>query len=176
MKPILLFTYTFFLTGLAGLTGLAASAQQDASRNFNQVITQYLAVKDALAASDGNLALTHAKVLLTAVKSVNAGSLPDAERKTWVAFEPKLEYDSRHISEVNRIEHQREHFTSLSANLYSVLRVIKLNEVMLYALTCTMTNKTFLSQTATGKDPYMGMANCSKVTATLPANHLTPKP
>jgi uncharacterized protein DUF3347 len=146
-----------------------ASAQTGA-KDINKVITHYLEVKDALAAGDGNVALSRAKDLLTVVKSVNTSSFNAAQRKTWLAYEPKLEFDSRHISEVNRVEHQREHFATLSANLYAVVKALPLNDTPLYESYCTMTKKTFLSKSQTGKDPYMGMDNCSKVTETLPAH------
>lgn len=157
-----------FATILVSAT-LIASAQNGA-RDINKVLAHYLEVKDALAAGDGNAALSHAKDLLAAVKSVNAASLTPARRKTWLAYEPKIEFDSRHISEVNRIEHQREHFASLSANLHTVIKALQLNDIPLYESYCTMTQKTFLSKSTTGKDPYMGMDNCSKVTETLPAH------
>jgi len=151
-------------------TSLIASAQTGA-KDINKVITHYLEVKDALAASDGNAALTHAKDLLAAVKGVNTGSLTAAQRKTWLAYEPKLEYDSRHISEVGRVEHQREHFAALSANLIAVLKDMPVNDKVLYVEDCTMTKHPFLSQTASGKDPYMGMTAGNKITETLPAHH-----
>lgn len=161
-----------FLIGLFVTSFSAtAAAQQNGAKYINQVITHYLAVKDALAEGDSNLALTHAKDLFAAVKAVPAGSLTGDQRKTWLAYEPKIEFDSRHISEVNRIEHQREHFASLSANLYTVVRALKLNDAPLYEEYCTMSKKTFLSQTPAGKDPYMGMPTCNKVTETLPAHH-----
>jgi hypothetical protein len=160
----------FFLVLICVSLIVTASAQTGA-KDINKVITHYLAVKDALVAGDGNTALSHAKDLLAAVKAVNASSLDATQRKTWLAYEPKIEFDSRHISEVNRVEHQREHFATLSANLYAVIKALQLNDTPLYESYCTMTKKTFLSKSTTGKDPYMAMDNCSKVTETLPAHH-----
>jgi hypothetical protein len=146
-----------------------AAAQNSPAKAINQVISDYLAVKDALAGGDGNLALSHARELLAAVKSVAPATLSADQRKTWLSFEPKLEYDSRHISEVNRVEHQREHFVTLSDNLYMALKGLKLNQTTLYRQYCTMDKHYYLSQSEKGKDPYMGMDNCSKVADTLPA-------
>jgi hypothetical protein len=164
-------TKIIFFISLISVSLTQKVSAQNGVKDINKVINHYLEVKDALAAGNGNLALTHAKDLLNAVKSVDAGSLTEDQRKTWLAYEPKLEYDSRHISEVNRVEHQREHFASLSANLYRVIEALKLNEGQLYEEYCTMSKRTFLSQTPTGKDPYMGMTTCNKVTETLPAHH-----
>ncbi|HTR31930.1 MAG TPA: DUF3347 domain-containing protein [Puia sp.] len=167
MKKRIYFTYL-----LCGLGLIPAAAQNSVYKDLNQVIAQYLSVKDALAAGDGNLALSHAKALLAAVKAVSPEKLPDAGRKFWQSYEPRLEYDSRHISEVNRVEHQREHFASLSANLYAVLRVFPFNDNTLYEEYCSMSKRTFLSQASDGKDPYMGMTTCNKVTAIIaPHSH-----
>jgi hypothetical protein len=163
-------TKVFFFISLISISQIQKVSAQDGVKDINQVINHYLEVKDALAAGDGNLALTHAKDLLAAVESVNTAGLTDAQRKIWIAYEPKLEYDSRHISEVNRVEHQREHFASLSANLYTVLAALKINEFQLYEAYCSMSKRTFLSRTTTGKDPYMSMTTCNKVTETLPAH------
>ncbi len=160
-----------FLITLICVSLTSNASAQNGANDINKVITHYLEVKDALAAGDGNTALSRAKDLLTAVRGVNTSSLNAAQRKIWLAAEPKIEFDSRHISEVNRVEHQREHFASLSANLFTVIKALQLNDSPLYESYCTMAKKTFLSKSTTGKDPYMGMNNCSKVTETLPAHH-----
>lgn len=132
------------------------------NQSVNTVITDYLALKDALVASNGNTASAKAKVLLTALSDVK-GLNPDQS-----AIITKLQYDSRHISEVNKIAHQREHFASLSNNLYTLVKKLKVNQVTLYRQYCTMNKATFLSESDKGKDPYMGM-ECSKVSETLAA-------
>jgi hypothetical protein len=158
MKKILLLA-SFF----CGWLLTPAAAQNGPAKGINQVIGDYLAVKDALAGGDGNLALSHARELLAAVKAVAPATLSADQRKTWLSYEPKLENDSRHISEVNQVEHQREHFVTLSDNLYVVLKGLKLNQVTLYRQYCTMNKHYYLSLSEKGKDPYMGMDNCSKV-------------
>lgn len=166
MKSIL-FLPVLIVFSLSFITGTAQS--KEASASVNKIINNYLALKNALAAADGNLAEARAKELLSSVKEVPTAGLTDAQRNVYSKYAPKLEFDSRHISEVNRIPHQREHFASLSANLYAVLKELKINENVLYVQYCTMNKQTFLSETEKGKDPYMGMDNCSKVTATLAA-------
>jgi hypothetical protein len=146
---------------------VTVKAQTDLSKPVNNMITKYLALKDALANSDGASAETKASGLLVAFGEIPKLGLTADE----AALLPKLEFDSRHISEVNKIAHQREHFASLSNNLYTFVKKVKLNNIVLYREYCTMTKTYYLSAANKGKDPYMGMANCSKVTETLlPAN------
>ncbi len=143
-----------------------ANAQDKAlSVPVNTVIDNYLSLKNTLITGDGTAAEARAKTLLAAIGQVPKTKLSTEE----LALLPKLEYDSRHISEVNKIAHQREHFASLSNNLYILLKKLKVNTAVLYLQYCTMTKANFLSESEKGKDPYMGMAGCSKVKATLPA-------
>jgi len=135
------------------------------SKPVNTVISNYLDVKNALANNDGDAASAKAKTLLASLNELPLKSLNASQN----ALITKLAYDSRHISEVNRVAHQREHFASLSDNLYTLIKGLKLNEKVLYRQYCSMTKKYFLSESDKGKDPYMGMANCSKVTETITA-------
>jgi hypothetical protein len=143
-----------------------ANAQEnDLAKATDKAIDNYLAVKDALATGDGNAASAKAKLLLASWASFPKKGL-DA---TSLALLPKLEYDSKHISEVSLVRHQREHFSSLSGNIYTLLKKLKLNKSTLYWEYCTMEKKYYLSGSEAGKDPYMGMANCSQTKETLPA-------
>ena len=160
-----------FLVTVTGALHPAAAQTPAAATAFNKVIDGYLGVKDALVAANGPQASAKARELMAAIDAVPAAQLSPAQQKAWQTAQPKLLFDSRHISEVDKVPHQREHFATLSANLTKLLKEIPLNKAVLYAETCTMTKNTFLSLSATGRDPYMGMDNCSKVNATLPAAH-----
>jgi hypothetical protein len=129
----------------------------------NAVIANYLGVKTALAANDGTAAETKAVALLATLNSVPTGGLSSDE----TALIAKLQYDSRHISEVNRIAHQREHFVSLSDNLYTLLKKLKVNSTTIYREYCTMNKSHYLSDNEKAADPYMGMTTCSKTVETL---------
>ncbi|WPU91751.1 DUF3347 domain-containing protein [Mucilaginibacter sabulilitoris] len=161
MNPLKITALSFVIT-LASI--VTVKAQTALSKPVNAVITNYLALKDALVSGDGAAAETKARTLLTGIDDIPKAGLSADE----AALLPKSEFDSRHISEVNKIAHQREHFASLSNNLYALVKKLKLNNTILYRQYCTMTKAYYLSETDKGKDPYMGMANCSKVTETLP--------
>ena len=151
---------------MAILFVIPAFAQKGAlNKPINGVINNYLALKNALVTGDGNLAAEKGKLLLASVNEVPKTGLGADE----VTLLGKLEYDSRHISEVPHVAHQREHFASLSNNLYAFIKKLKLNQTTLYRQYCTMNKQYYLSETDKGKDPYMGMNNCSKVVDTLPA-------
>ncbi len=148
------------------LFAVGAGAQDKALKEpVNTVINNYVALKNELITADGDAAEIKAKALLNSV-----GAIPKAGLSTDVTdLVAKLEFDSRHISEVNKVPHQREHFASLSNNLYTLVKKLRINNTVLYRQYCTMTKNYFLSESDKGRDPYMGMANCTKVTETLPA-------
>ena len=151
---------------IAMLFNNRVNAQDKAlSVSVNIMINNYLALKNALITGDGASGELKAKTLLASIADISKTGLTANEAD----LIPKLEFDSRHISEVNNISHQREHFASLSNNLYNLLKALKVNNTVLYRQYCTMNKRYFLSETEKSKDPYMGMANCSKVTETLPA-------
>ena len=74
-------------------------------------------------------------------------------------------------SETNAIEHQREHFASLSKNLYEVLKGLKINTAIVYVQYCPMKKAYWLSESAAIKNPYYSdtMPTCGKTAATLAA-------
>lgn len=131
----------------------------------NTVITDYLALKNALATGNGPISATKGQALLNALNQVPQAGLNGIQRALLI----KLKYDSRHISEVNKIDHQREHFASLSENLYTLVQKAKSNQVTLYRHYCGTAKAYFLSDAEKDKDPYTGTANASKVTETLAA-------
>ncbi|WPU95021.1 DUF3347 domain-containing protein [Mucilaginibacter sabulilitoris] len=135
----------------------------------NNVLTAYLDVKNALTADDKAAAKTKAADLLTAITAVPMNKLTPEQHKLWMTYFEKLRFDSKHISESDAIDHQREHFTSLSKNLYEVTKGLKLNTATVYEQYCPMKKATWLSETSAVKNPYYGkqMLTCGKTTETL---------
>jgi hypothetical protein len=167
MKTLKISAVIFFMALLNIISVKAQNRPLTAS--INKVIDNYLALKNALINADGTAAENKAKNLLASINDVPQNNMPAAQLSLWTKYAAKLQYDSRHISEVDRVPHQREHFASLSNNLFAVLKGFKLNQKDLYREYCVMTSNYYISEIPKGKDPYMGMANCSKVKETLPA-------
>ncbi len=165
MKTIRKYTLSIFILALFVIPAKA----QDLTASLNSVINNYVSLKNALITGNGNTAEIKAKALLAAINTVPKNRMNSKQLTVWNKYEAKLQFDSRHISEVARVEHQREHFASLSNNLYEVLKALKLNQEIIYREYCKMNKQYYLSETSGGKDPYMGMALCSKVVETLPA-------
>jgi len=149
-----------------------AHAQKPASSNsINKITAGYLAVKNSLAADDAAAAARNAKELFNTLSSDPGKGLDPGRQKLLNNYLEKLKYDSRHISEVTVLFHQREHFASLSKNLFEVLKGLKMNAATVYEQYCPMKKAYWLSEAETIKNPYYGkkMPECGKVTATLAA-------
>ena len=159
-----------FLLALSTAFNTIKAGTPALSNDFNNVIKNYLALKNALATDNAPVAQANAATLLAAISTVSDKDMNADQRKVWQAYADKLSFDSRHISEDNAIDHKREHFASLSSNLFVVLKAFKLNTVTLYKQYCPMKKKYWVSETAAVKNPYYGsaMATCGETKETLP--------
>jgi hypothetical protein len=149
------------------LSIIAVKAQNAA---VDKITTSYIGVKNALVGSNVALAKTRSAELLAAL-SVPVKGLQPAQQKLLGTYLDKLKFDSRHISETAAIDHQREHFESLSKNMYSLLSGLKLNSTTVYQQYCPMKKAAWLSESEDIRNPYYGddMLDCGKVTATIKA-------
>jgi hypothetical protein len=129
----------------------------------------YYAVKNALVKDDAASASKNAAVLLKAIGDVDPKKLTAAGKKAFAAVKDKLSYDARHISEVQHIAHQREHFTSLSMNMYQLAKAVKLSGQPVYKDYCPMKKAYWLSSDAAIKNPYFGnaMPTCGSIEETI---------
>jgi hypothetical protein len=159
------------LLSLALLVAFIPTKAQEVTitTSVNNVITAYLGVKNALIAGNNDAAKSKAKELLTAISTVPAAQLTPEQKTLWATYTDKLQFDSRHISESAAIDHQREHFTSLSKNMFELVKGLKLNTATLYEQYCPMKKATWISETSAIKNPYFGsqMLTCGKTTETL---------
>lgn len=144
----------------------------DVKTSVNAVIKSYLDIKNALAADNTKSACEAAKKFTTALKDVPVDQMDAKQKETWQKYAEKLRFDGEHINESIELAHQRAHFGSLSANMYSILKVFKDNDVKLYQQYCPMAKRTWLSESSTIKNPYLGkkMANCGVTKETFSAS------
>jgi hypothetical protein len=163
MKTIKILSLTFILAFCVSFA--------HAQNNINGITKAYFTVKNALAAGNANDASNGAKALLAALSAPETGLKSD-QLKLYNSYADKLKFDSRHIAESADVNHQREHFTSLSKNLVEVLKGLKMNTSTVYVDYCPMKQAYWLSESPGIKNPYYSdksMATCGKTTATLAA-------
>lgn len=151
------------------------SAMRGTPQNTNQlkaVFDNYFSIKDALVKSDGNTASAKAKDLSNAISSVKMETLTTEEHTVWMKVMKDLAFDAEHIAETKDVAHQRDHFMSLSKNMYELIKVSK-QETPVYYQHCPMANKgkgaNWLSKENAIKNPYYGsqMLTCGSTVETI---------
>lgn len=136
------------------------------------VFDNYFDVKDALVKTDGNTASTKATALLSAINTVNMETLKTDEHTVWMKVLKNIKEDTEHIANTKDAKHQRDHFDTLSKNIYNLIKVSKQDTPTYYQF-CPMANggkgANWLSKENVVKNPYYGsmMLSCGKVTETI---------
>jgi copper chaperone CopZ len=149
-----------------------ATTEKQETNQLKAVFESYFAVKDALVKSDGNTVSVKAKDLLNAITSVKMETLTTEEHTVWMKVMKDLAFDAEHIAETKDVGHQRDHFTSLSDNIYKLIKVSK-QETSVYYQHCPMFNDgkgaNWLSKENAIQNPYYGssMLSCGKTTETI---------
>lgn len=144
-------------------------------QNENQlkaVFDNYFLLKDALITSDGIKTALASKELFAAVNNVKMDKLEMDVHMVWMKVVNLIKEDAELISKSKDINKQRNHFTTLSKDIYSLLKVAKY-EVPVYFQHCPMYNDgkgaNWLSKENAVKNPYYGsmMLTCGKTVETI---------
>ncbi len=166
MKTLKAFSVTLLLI----LCVLISNAKPIDNGYIDHIMNDYLAVKNALIAGKGAVVQQKAKALFADFSSLPDGKSVAPDKQGIVnKYNTKLAFDSRHMSETTDIDHQREHFASLSNNLYEFLKAMKMNTTTVYEDYCPMKKAYWLSESKEIKNPYFGdkMLTCGKVSETI---------
>lgn len=125
-----------------------------AGTNFQEVLDNYMLVKDALVQSDAESASEHALVLAQRLETV-----PPFENKT------ELLEATNTIASTLKIEKQRASFALISEMLWPLLQMAPDLTKTVYQHYCPMKKWYWLSYEITVKNPYYGnkMLSCGTV-------------
>ena len=144
-------------------------------QNENQlksVFDNYFVVKNAMIYSAGNATSIASKELFTAIKNVKMDKLEMDVHMVWMKVVNKIKEDAEHIADTKDKKNQRNHFTTLSKDIYTLINVAKY-EVPVYFQFCPMHNggkgANWVSKENTVKNPYYGsqMLSCGKTVETI---------
>ena len=137
------------------------------------VFNHYFELKDALVSTNGINAAARSSELFDAINAVKMDALSPEVHTVWMKVFSNLKEDAEHIADTQNTEHQREHFTSLSKNMYALMKVAKSDTTPTYFQYCPMANEghgaNWLSKEKTIKNPYFGskMMSCGSTKETL---------
>lgn len=136
---------------------------------IKEVVSSYLTLKNALVGDNGNDAASAGKQLSDALNRLDQAKLTTEQRKIFDEVKEDAKEHAEHIStNATKIAHQREHFETLSQDMYDFVKTAKSDQT-LYKVHCPMYNKNkgayWLSEVREVKNPYYGkeMLNCGSV-------------
>ena len=156
---------------VAAAFGQQGFAQTDSTSVFKNAVASYLELKNALTNDNGDSAVVAAGQLFNALSEMPIDNLA-SQHAAWAKYHEKLSGEAAQIKDASDIDGQREHFKDLSANMYGLLKALKINTVDLYYDYCPMAKAYWLSEKGNIVNPYLGqsMPTCGSVKDTLNTN------
>jgi Protein of unknown function (DUF3347) len=160
----------FFAIAKANYYPASLVRQTQIQSSMTDLLNLYYDIKNALFSSNAAEASAKAGLLLKAINSIDMTKLSEKDQTVFKSLQNKLGFDARHIAEVQNIDHQREHFASLSLNMYTLAKSVTLSKQPVYEDYCPMKKVYWLSSEAAIKNPYFGeqMPDCGEIKHTLP--------
>ena len=99
------------------------------NKSISHLTDCYEGIKRAIAANNGVAAENKAKEFIQALNEVPVKEMKPNQQKVWTKYIDQLQFDSRHISEVPRVPHQKEHFAKLTKNMHKVLDAFGMDRI-----------------------------------------------
>ena len=152
-----------------GQTGSTIKKVEEVSPT-KRIVTEYLSLKKALTKDDDKTAARAGKSLVEAMSVVDKASLSAEQSKVFTDIADDAKEHAEHIgANAGNIKHQREHFETLSQEIYDLVKASGSPGQKLYYDNCPMYNNgkggNWLSETKEIQNPYMGkgMPTCGSI-------------
>ena len=149
--------------------GTSTNADTKVDGSMQEMVSQYLQMKNALANDNGKDAASAGNAFVESMGKMDKTSLTTEKKKIWDDISDDAKEMAEHIGKnADKIEHQREHFDMLSKDMYDMVKAFGAGQT-LYKDYCPMYNNkkgaTWLSETKEIKNPYLGkkMPTCGEV-------------
>lgn len=134
---------------------------------IKSIVQDYLAVKNALTNSNEAAAAAASAKIVTAINGFDKSLLKADQKKVYDDIEDDLKEHAEHVA-MNKIDHQREHFSMMSIDVYDLAKAFG-GGMVLYHDHCPMYDNNkgamWLSETKEITNPYFGekMMTCGVV-------------
>jgi len=137
--------------------------------SIDKIVKNYLAIKNSLANDDSDAAADAGKALLETMAKTDMEKVSAEQMETYMNIADDAKEHADHIgSNGGKIEHQREHFVTLSKDMNDLIELFGTNQ-KLYLDFCPMADDNkgavWISETKEITNPYFGknMATCGSV-------------
>ncbi|HRO46610.1 MAG TPA: DUF3347 domain-containing protein [Niabella sp.] len=157
----LIFIVAIFAIALTQISFAQDSTNQTQTK-LSQLLNSYYNIKDALVAGDASMASASAEVFVKTANGIDYKVISEGNIHA-------LLKDAGSVSETKDLKKQREKFATLSANMITLAKSIKLGTKPAYETYCPMKKSSWLSDSKTIKNPYYGnaMLSCGNVVETI---------
>ena len=139
----------------------------------NEIVNNYLTLKNALTKDDAKSAGIAAKVLYATINAVNVNDIDAKLKKEYIDIADDAKEHAEHIgANADKIDHQREHFVMLSKDINDLIKTFGTKQ-KLYQDFCPMANEgkgaIWISEVKDIKNPYQGskMLTCGSMKKAL---------
>ncbi len=156
-------------TPMTEVTHTFSNVDPKLAASLKTIVDHYLHIKNALINNSGSEAAAGGKGMADAMNKVDKSLFTAEQKKVYDGIEDDLKEHAEHIGKnANDIDHQREHFTMMSEDVYDLVKAFGGGQT-LYHDHCPMANDQkgamWLSETKEVKNPYFGgkMNECVKV-------------
>jgi hypothetical protein len=132
-----------------------------AATAIKEITGNYLQIKNALANDNGSEAAAGGKAMNEAIGMLDKSLLTAVQKKVFDNIEEGLKEDAEHIGKNgDKVEHQREHFATMSEAMYLLVKAFGAGKTI-YHDHCPMYNESkggamWLSETKEIRNPYYG--------------------
>ncbi len=146
------------------------SAKQPASSNgIKEIVDSYLELKNSLIKDSDKDAARAGENMVQAFGTFNESGLPGDQKKLYTEIKDDAVEHAEHIGKnAGNLVHQREHFASLSKDIYDLVKIFGGGQA-LYLAHCPMYDNNkgadWISETKEIRNPYLGskMIDCGTV-------------
>ncbi len=140
----------------------STEAVNKSSFSIDEIITNYLTLKNALTKDDSNGAAKAGKTIVETLSKLDMKALSGAQMKSYMDVADDLKENAEHIGDnAGKLDHQREHFVLLSKDLNDLIETFGTKQ-KLYQDFCPMANDNkgamWISEIKEIKNPYLGAA------------------
>ena len=136
---------------------------------INDIIIDYINLKDKLTKDDTNGAAVEGKKLFASFKKIDANSLNAKQKAEYLDIAESAKENAEHIGDnAGKLDHQREHFAILSKDISDLIMLLGSNQ-KLYQDYCPMYDNgkgaVWISKTKEIENPYFGkkMSTCGAI-------------
>lgn len=137
--------------------------------SLQELLRQYLDLKNQLVESNAANAQKSATVLNGKIENLAAQALSEKEAKAFTSLKDALSKHAKELSSQADLAKQRVSFAGLSQSMIDLFKIVSVKESSLYVDYCPMKKAYWLSTEKTIRNPYYGnaMLSCGSIKETI---------